>query len=1555
MSRAARIVTIVSGSILTIVMIVLLAVVVIVRTDWFQHFVRGKIISSVEDSTGGKVDLRSFTFDASRLTATATGFVIHGTESPGTDPLFQASQIVLTINLLSSLKKPFILEYLSVEHPSANIVVLPDGHTNIPEPKRSISSKSALQTVVDLAIRKIQINRGVLHFGDQSMPVDIRGNNLRVQLSYNSTSDHYQGGLALEPLVANSPGRPPLEAKIDVPVDLAGDAIQITNARITTPQSAIYANASIHHMASPQISAQVVAHIALDEISRSVDLAIHPKPGLNTLEATVSVAANGSSMQIQNALATLGHTGLAASGDLRKGAEIQGTLVLDELTSLLALPQCPSGTVQIAGNARVPENGPFELSGTISSRDASYQRFRNMRVASGFRVDPKAVTVTGLTLNWLGGELRADGRLENFGRLHATGSLRNFTIQNLTAALMNRPIGYAGAIGGTVEADGDLKGALRGAANLTITPAGAGVPVSGNLNASYDSAQNLISLNHSRIALPNTRLDLTGAIGRTADIRLESRNLDDFAPVVNVGSTIRLKGGTGSIVAHESGPFNAAQISGHVQLTAFTLENRPFEQLSADLQASPWNAAVANGVLKRNGSLTQFSGSIGLNNWKPADAAPVSASLTSNNDIADLLALAGTEAQITGPLNANVAISGTLANPRGYAQVTAGPGTAYEEPYDHVEAIVNLSDQRVDLKTLEVRAGSADLQAQGSFIHPRDSFSTGHIQVHAATNQVQLSQFKRVGISGTAEFNSDILGELRNAQFVPSAINAKLAAATDRYGNLNVTATTYGSDLNTRVDSNIGGSTTQITARTELKNGYPTVADAIIRSLQVEKVYDQAKGTLSAQAHFNGTMDDPRADLTFDLTNASIFGEPLTKADGKASYANKTAALSSLNVVSPAGSIALRGSYARDTGGIDVHLDAPSLQLQRIQNLAKSKTGLSGVGRLIADVSAEVHGREILPTKAEVTGGVDNFALNNQKLGHLSFEGHTSSDVLSLKLDADLAGSQIRGNGQAQLRGDYNGSAQVTLANVKYSALKPLLASDEPFEGLVEATANFSGPFRRPQDGSGNVQLTKLEVSSIENPVTIRNDGPIALRFDHSSVQIENARLTGPSTNLEIAGKASLAGAKSLDLVVNASTDLAVLKRFSPSTYSAGNASANATIHGTFSNPQLNGRIDLKNASIQMADWPNGISNANGTILLNGRNARIASLTAETGGGKVTLDGSAGYSGSVVNFDLRANAQNVRTRYVGASITANAALTLSGTSQRGLLGGTVTITRVGYNSNSDIGAILTGVTTPPTPPSGPGFASQTRVHIRVLTSPGVRFQTSLTEQLSASADLTILGNLQSPGIVGRVNVSSGTLIFFGNKYSVNRGTISFYSATSIQPILDIDLETAAQGVTVDLGVTGPIDNLKLSYRSDPPLKFEDIVALLATGKTPSDPTIAVNQPAPPDQTAMQMGESAIVGQAIANPVADRLQRVFGVTQLKVSPQFVAGTTLPQARITVQQQVNSTITFTYSQDVSQPNSLLVRVEMQMTPRFSAVATRDENGIFGLDFYYKKQFR
>src|SRR5215831_1627892 len=104
MSRGRRIGLIIGGSIVGLLVIVLVAGLVIVQTGWFQNQVRVKIISSIEDATGGKVDIRSFSFDWHRLRAEIQDLVIHGLESADVPPLLATKLIRVDLKLLSPFK-----------------------------------------------------------------------------------------------------------------------------------------------------------------------------------------------------------------------------------------------------------------------------------------------------------------------------------------------------------------------------------------------------------------------------------------------------------------------------------------------------------------------------------------------------------------------------------------------------------------------------------------------------------------------------------------------------------------------------------------------------------------------------------------------------------------------------------------------------------------------------------------------------------------------------------------------------------------------------------------------------------------------------------------------------------------------------------------------------------------------------------------------------------------------------------------------------------------------------------------------------------------------------------------------------------------------------------------------------------------------------------------------------------------------------------------------------------------------------------------------------------
>jgi translocation and assembly module TamB len=472
----------------------------------------------------------------------------------------------------------------------------------------------------------------------------------------------------------------------------------------------------------------------------------------------------------------------------------------------------------------------------------------------------------------------------------------------------------------------------------------------------------------------------------------------------------------------------------------------------------------------------------------------------------------------------------------------------------------------------------------------------------------------------------------------------------------------------------------------------------------------------------------------------------------------------------------------------------------------------------------------------------------------------------------------------------------------------------------------------------------------------LRNSGPIVATFANSVVTVTAAHMVGRDTDLTVTGKASLQDKNPLDFHVNGRVDLAIVHEINRDFASSGTVNADATVRGTLDAPQINGRVAFQNATFEVVDLPNGISNANGVLVFTKDRATIQSFTGETGGGKITLFGFAAYGGGPLAFRIHANINQVRLRYPeGVSTVADATLNFTGSSDRSMLAGSVTVLRTAFNPQSDFSSIIAASAQPVrTPSARSGILGGMNFDIQIQTAPDIQVQSTLTEDIEMEANLRLRGTFSNPAVTGRITITQGQIVFFGTKYTINQGSVSFYNPVRIEPVLNLDLETKARGIDVTLTVSGPLGKLNLTPRSDPPLQFNEIVALLATGRTPTgDPTLLAQQATAP-QSWQQIGASALLGQAIASPVAGRLQRFFGVSRLRIDPTLPGVESNPQARLTLEQQVTPDITFTYITNVTNSNPQVVRVEWSFAKKWSVVALREENGMFGIDFFYKKRF-
>jgi translocation and assembly module TamB len=743
------------------------------------------------------------------------------------------------------------------------------------------------------------------------------------------------------------------------------------------------------------------------------------------------------------------------------------------------------------------------------------------------------------------------------------------------------------------------------------------------------------------------------------------------------------------------------------------------------------------------------------------------------------------------------------------------------------------------------------------------------------------------------------------------------------------------------------------------------------------------EGGAAGSGQLSGTVGDPHVSADFQLTGGTVRDEPFDRFNGHLNYTASMMEVAGGQLYAGNGQALLSAVYRHapghfDTGHLEAHAHTNAHSLDQIHTIQKEYPGMKGTVAVTADTELDfspprpgstLPSFRVTALNADITG--HGLQLSDQVLGETHLTVQSEGNVARAHLESNAASSQVLGDGEWRLEGDYPGSATVKFAKLDLARLRtwlePTVApTPSPFAGSAEGQLRIDGPLMQPQALKAQLSIPTFEIgpppSSGLPPgkFVLRNAGPIVATMENNAITVESAHLNGEGTDLSITGKIALQQRSQLDVHAAGRIDLALVHQFNRDFTASGSIALDATARGALSAPLINGHMEFQNAAFNIEGVTNGISKANGVIAFtgdraNGTRATIQSFTGETGGGKLELSGFAGYSDGQSIFRVHARASQVRVRYEGISTVADASLNLTGSADRSNVDGTVTIVRTTFNTQSDFSSLVGRSAEPvETPAARTGLLGGMNFDIQINTAPDVQFQSELTQDVQMEANLRLRGTFSNPAVLGRISVTQGRVIFFGTKYTLNQGSVQFFNPVRIDPILNVDLETKVNGIDVTLNVSGPFTKLNLTPRSDPPLQFNEIVALLATGRSPtSDPTRLAQEATSP-QSWQQMGASALLGQALASPVSDRLQRFFGVSQLRIDPSLPGVENNPQARVTLQQQVTNDITFTYIADVTSSNPEIVRVEWSFAKQWSVVALREDNGLFGIDFFFKKRF-
>ncbi|MGH9466364.1 MAG: translocation/assembly module TamB domain-containing protein [Terriglobales bacterium] len=1053
--------------------------------------------------------------------------------------------------------------------------------------------------------------------------------------------------------------------------------------------------------------------------------------------------------------------------------------------------------------------------------------------------------------------------------------------------------------------------------------------------------------------------------------------------------TVQLSGtaayGENGITA--AGDFSSSRLVARAAALTAPISNLSgiFQYASDQLTVGNLRARVAGGELAGSLELTDLAAAPALHATLRLRSAHLGQlARVEPHAVATLTALG-----ITGTLNASIVAQGRLDRPRIRANVALA-ATVAGAPL-HANARVSFASGVLGISSASLSTPHARLTASGSLgAHARLqlSASSSNLAALEALSGRIASAFGKplppLGLVGRGSLEATVTGSLAAPSITAQLDASPLAVRGTHWTSLRLPFTASPSEVSVH-----NAVLTAARARIDLDGSLalshwqPTSSSPLQAALRVSALplADLAPllpsrlpvaGTLNAEARATGTLGAPAGKGSLTLTSARLLGKGVhpgleqvhvdAVAASGAIHAQLTARLA-------AGDVNATVEFHPSTGAYQATLSAPSLALAKLPPVAAARLGVRGTLALAGSGSGTLRAPALQVDISSPTITLDGQTLHTLK-AHLSLQANT----LAANLSATALQTPLQAHAELSLAGDMPVTVSLDAPAVP---LAPLLAAFPPQQAVTRASESSSaisgetavhvrlhGPVRHPAQLQASINLPTFalrygkavsQAGRVAEPrgaprqsIELHAAAPLEATLAAGVIHLAPAHLVGTETDLNVEATVPVpalgATAAPMAATVSGTVGLKLAEAFVPGLNASGQVQVHVTAAGTLAHPAVNGVIQIANAAVTNPAWPVAVQNGHGALRLSGDRLDLVGFTASLGGGTLTVGGGMSLA-PTTRFNFTVAAQGVHLRYppgLRETITAN--VNLTGTPTAGLLSGRVAVddisTAPGFDFSSLTAQLAQNSVTVATPG---GFLNDLRLQV-ALTTPNQIAIVSRDFSLHANANLTLRGTAQEPVVLGRVDLTSGDLIFRGNRYVIQTGTLDFLNPIRTVPNVNVTADTTIEQYNLHLHFEGPVDNLRASYTSDPSLPPADIINLLAFGQTTE---AGAANPLPGN-----LGAESLVAGAVTGQITDRVEKIAGISHLSVDPVLGGGQQNAGARITLQQRVTANLYVTISTDVTGTQRNVIEVQYKLSPRVSVTGVRKQNGGFGANLQFKK---
>jgi len=1491
--------------------VVLLLVILLigVQTPFGKRLVFDQL-RTILAAQGVVLDAEDFDFGLTRLHVSAARVAIRSASRPDLPPLFSADHVSADLGLFDLIRGRYRVNESVITNPRIQVVIDEQGRDNLPP------SSSTTGERTDWFIFKMKSTGGSLAYEDRSRNILIRLPAWDLAVDGNGVTDSQEFQFnTRQASEAQLNGKVLTLERIDARVALKqrNQNLEIHEAQLVSNAADITIVGGVENLENPQLDLAVNSNIHLKEATPYLSIEQKIDGDLN-LNASVKGRPNE----------------LKASGHL-KGEDLKAEMLTDialdadiaydvsrDRAQLNAL-QLRSPSLSLTADADVAlaaKAGTSTAQARLQAIDLEkFSQLLRLPIIIGSRA-----TAT-MDASWPG---------LDFTRLDGTSRIRLAAHQ---PTRNDRRIPLSGAIviaandGKTVASIDSLDAGnlhLRGQVSMQSSK-----EVSGTLRADTSDAGQALKLiaAWSGSTLP-AGFELAGPAGIDA-------NLDGTLERPRVAATVQANG-----------------------LQVNQLKNINLDALA---EYTPQQVDVQRVVVNWEQESVTASGRIGLTSRTPTLDGRAEVPNVSIRRV--LSALDRADIPVDGNISIAGTVSGTIENPRAMLELSASDLRTYNEPFGNLSAQAHLENQVVQLdKFLLEKAEGEQLQASGQY-----NITSGIYGIKADGDQLTLNRVvlpQGTTISTIVSLHTEMSGTLENPNGTLQLSARDLQIDDNAVGAIDLTADVAGHEA--RVIANAPSYGVTANASVSTLHPYPAevsvrAADTDIARLPLENLKSVLSGRVSATVNASGDLSDiENGQVRAQVSNVALGWRNrslTTEGPIDVQYGNRELTISQASVRLDDSTLHVSGTLPLDAGATgELKIDGKT-NLATLTDLMPAES-VQVQGELVLTGNIRGNFKSIDPdVTVSITGGSINASSLPAPLLGLNLMGKLKDGRIILEqLTAEWASAKITAKGEAPFAllpdlpieiprpaGPAQASAEIQA--LRLSALtQPPQNADGTISVKVEAEAS------RPQIDLVQARVTFPDLKLNVAGYSLEQVGTSTIEVRNGVAAVQQFQLTGPQTNVHLAGTADLREPGPIDAKLDGTTDAAVLAFFSNAIRATGETKFSIAAAGTLRQPTLTGFVEMQNGQAQIQDPRIAAENLELRLEVNDRQINLTRLEGSLNGGPITGHGYLNLSDSQVrSSELTVAGNGIYLEFPsGVRTVSNAQLNVRGDFPRLTLSGNVDVIEGTYTDPLTIDrGILTYLQSEQstiTVSDQPSALSTTQLDVGLRTLSPLVVNNNIA-RAEITANLRVSGSIEQPGVTGRIDVEEGAeLSLRERKYAVDRGVITFTNDRAIEPILDIAATTSASGYAITMQISGDATRkIETVLTSEPPLDEADIISVLATGRTLEKAGTAGAAIAKEQVLSYVAGE-------LGTSITEEAGRALGLSQVRIEPNLIANEKEPTARLTIGKDITPKLDFIYSMNLRNSNDQIWIADYDITRRFSARGIRQDDNSYRFQFQH-----